>query len=298
MGSGAAKSQKFPNAKQAQHQKTPQFVFRLFPDSILVQPLGTFGSIAFRARIDFPPVPGQALCTSLGKIYFSGGENESTEFGEIVLGISAGRARIGFLRCMSHGRGFHCSVALEGCVFAICGRDKSQQPIRSCEVYRHAEDRWKEIADMPTAKFGMAVAACCESATIYTFCGYLSATEESTTVECYDVKSDKWQSLVVQGDGVQKGEGRLAAQVSRTEILLFGGAKGAPTYIFDVEKRTTNRVKIEEAENTSMLMLLDSGLPSAFCKGRVYAMGAERESDCFVYSVKKQCWNALQVHAK
>ena len=294
MGCGAAEQR--PNKPTT---TTTHFACRLkteLGEEIVVQPLGIFGELAFSAKITYELKRGKAYCLGEDKIYFSGGEETPTEFAEIELNFVTKKARLTFKPIMLNDRTFHQIVAVnDSSIVALGGINKLKEGfLRSCEMYSTLRSKWVVIADMPSAKCGMGVAAF-SGKFIYTFGGYLNIRDVSTSIESFDLTRNQWTTLAVTGDTLAKKHGKLAMQVDINSIIVFGGeqeGEEVPTYLFSPEKKTLQ--KVEQTEKTGGLRV-ESALPVSFYKGRVYVMDP-MSAHCFVYSVKKQCWNSVPVN--
>ena len=78
---------------------------------------------------------------------------------------------------------------LQDVILAAGGMSKNQ-PISSLEQYDMRMDTWTELTKMEVPRYGLAV--CCHDGNLYTIGGYSENSGHLNSVECYNLKEDKW----------------------------------------------------------------------------------------------------------
>ena len=93
---------------------------------------------------------------------------------------------------MQTPRYWFAAVNCNGVVYAIGGRSgiKSSTTLRSVEKYDCAENQWKYVSDMNTAR--CAHAACVLRGKIYVVSGVDTDQNVVNEIECYDPVNDAW----------------------------------------------------------------------------------------------------------
>jgi len=264
-------------------------------EDVIIQPLGVFGENAFPVKVNYDTKKGKAFALALGRIYFSGGDDNPTEFGEFEIFFIVKKASIVYHSSMLCERAFHQIVCInDNTVMALGGMNRLKEGfLKSCEIFNEDKNAWITVADMPLTKCGMGTAAF-GGKYLYTFGGYISTRNVSTSIECYDITSNTWTTVGVMGDLLLKGHGKLACQVDPQTIMVFGSEHDdgtIPTYSFDVSKKELK--KIDQAEKIGSIRV-ENPIPISYCKGRIYAIEPSTLR-CFVYSVKKECWGTVRM---
>ncbi len=134
--------------------------------------------------------------------------------------------------CVSDGK---CGI------YSVCGQGPNGL-LNICERYDIRSDSWSLCPSLNEAKYGVSAVAF-NSRVIYCF-GGLGATADGvekflSTIECLDTtKADTWHIVEIAGvDCYGPALDMAAVQVSKTQIVIFGGFSGDFSYksaVFDV----------------------------------------------------------------
>jgi hypothetical protein len=125
------------------------------------------------------------------------------------------------------GRSEGTAVARGSFLYAIGGRGGPEGILADLDRYDAFRDSWRSLADMPTARAGLAAAMLGHS--IYAIGGRLNgggpcSGREVDSVERYDIASDTWVTLAP----LPRARSDAAAAAVNGKIYVFGGCRIHP----------------------------------------------------------------------
>ena len=181
-------------------------------------------------KADMPVPRGGSTCVVDGKIYIVGGSAATKKQGRIdnVDVYDPATDTWAAVKSMNHARGVSAVSVIDGKIYVMGGVGWPQIPnhpgpfLSSVEVFDPKNNRWTEIAEMPTPK-ALHTASVIDGK-IYVIGGgfrrgnglfkYLS------TVEVYDPKTDRW----TQDPDMPTDRSGHRAEVINGNIYIFGGS--------------------------------------------------------------------------
>ena len=184
-------------------------------------------------KADMPVPRGGSTCVVDGKIYIVGGSAANKKQGRIdnVDVYDPATDTWAAVKSMNHARGVPAVSVVDGKIYVMGGVGWPQIPnhpgpfLSSVEVFDPKNNRWTEIAEMPTPK-ALHTASVIDGK-IYVIGGgfrrgnglfkYLS------TVEVYDPKTDHW----TQEQDMPTDRSGHRAEVINGNIYIFGGSNDA-----------------------------------------------------------------------
>lgn len=155
--------------------------------------------------------------------------------------------------------------------------------INTVEKYNMYNDSWEIVSDMPTSRYGVAVAKL--HSIVYCLGGYMSGIFLDTC-ECYDTELDTWQTV----SPMSRPRKYLGATQSRNRIFAIGGTDG-------YTKQKT--VECFDPNENHWIACAPMGTPrmyvgTATIGGLIYAVGGHdgvKRLKCVeCYDVVNDCW--------
>ncbi len=167
-------------------------------------------------------------------------------------------------------------------LLAIGGLNGSDA-VNNVEMYNMYTDSWEVASDMPTSRYGIAVAKL--HGTVYCLGGCTSGIFLDIC-ECYDAELDTWQSI----SSMSRPRKYLGAAQSHNRIFAIGGTDGY-TKQKSVENFDPNR---NEWKSCAPMEMPRMYVGTATIGGLIYAVGGhdgvKRLKSVECYDVVNDCW--------
>eukprot|EP00826_Nyctotherus_ovalis_P056367 TRINITY_DN7591_c0_g1_i1.p1 TRINITY_DN7591_c0_g1~~TRINITY_DN7591_c0_g1_i1.p1 ORF type:complete len:300 (-),score=23.74 TRINITY_DN7591_c0_g1_i1:144-1043(-) len=268
------------------------FVYTFHSSSLLVQPLGLFGTEAFSIPLGFSIPCGAASATLGNSLFITGGKTAevSKETSEIRIDFTKCAGQFQYQNNMQVPRHLHSVVALNvQKLLAISGVSVSEETVASCEVYNAKNGEWKRVSGVLYKRKSFAA---CRFAgeLVYVFGGVDVA--PVTQIEVYDIKKNTWSEIELAGNAWPGGENLGAVQIDK-KILIFGGvdSDGATNYYFENKamKKLTSASSLIKSEPLS----LSNTSSIAQHRGRIYCTV---KAKVFIFTIAAQRWNEVDIN--
>jgi N-acetylneuraminic acid mutarotase len=160
-----------------------------------------------------------------------------------------------------------------GHLYAVGGRLQFVGPLSDLDRYTPASDSWVSLANMPTARRGLAVAAVGNA--LYAIGGSTGAAPcEGTplgTVERYDIATDTWTTVA----SLPSPRSDLAAVARGGKIYVFGGCTGSPNAVLDDVDVYNPRTDTWSTAPADMPTARSSMYGAAAKGNRIYVIGGQ-----------------------
>ena len=183
-------------------------------------------------KADMPVPRGGSTCVVDGKIYIVGGSAANKKQGRVdnVDVYDPATDTWAAVKSMNHARGVPAVSVVDGKIYVMGGVGWPQMPnhpgpfLSSVEVFDPKNNRWTEIAEMPTPK-ALHTASVIDGR-IYVIGGGFRGNglfKYLSTVEIYDPETDRW----TQEPDMPTDRSGHRAEVINGNIYIFGGSNDA-----------------------------------------------------------------------
>lgn len=227
-----------------------------------------------------------------GAIYVAGGfEKSSGKTSAQVERYDIERDRWSLVRSMPLALNHAAAVSYRGRLYVAGGfRDSAglSGPGNGLFRYDPATNRWRRLANMPTARGALAAAV--SDGRLFAVGGSDSSGKDSKAVEIYNFKTGRWR----KGRPLRVARNHLAAAAAGGSIYVFGGRASGVENFDDVD-----RYRLASGRWSKMppLSVKRSGIAAVAIGRKIVVFGGERSSGTIkpveVLDTRSQSWGSL-----
>jgi len=228
------------------------------------------------------------------RLYYSGGgvyEKMTFEYDYILNGNTPER------KCdMNYGKNLHKLLPISRHKIMSIGGQGADGSLDICELFDIPENIWKLMPCLNERKYG--IAPCCFNSTfIYIFGGFTvddGIEKFLSTIEMLNYKESgaRWNVVKIKGEGIKGKIDMSAIQISKEQILIFGGYDGefkVNAFLYNPEDgliRETSQMVEGESFNARKPIIF---------KDKVYIIGYKNKG-VNVYDIRTTKWELVKAN--
>ena len=266
------------------------YTFQSTTCSLLIQPLGIFGTDSFPIQLGFPINSGAASSALGSCIFITGGNSTEIKNENIEVRIDFEK-RIGtfkYHKNMILPRFSHGLIALNNkSLLTIGGISLNNELTASCEIYNLKDDEWKNTPPIPHKRKNFGLCKFMDNC-IYVFGGLYSETEK---IDEFNIDKKSWSTISITEMQNWMGNENIGAIQLHDKILVFGGTNsdGSDTFYFYNKEMTMRKIDSIKTEVKSEALCLTGMSTIVQYQGRIYCTG--EKGKVFIYTSESQKWN-------